>query len=790
MINWDQFEQLVVNNLNRDIEINKNPEQHSAISLPFNQSLFIVAGPGSGKTTVVVLKILKFILVDDLDPSNVVAITFTRKAASELKSRILGWGDKLKQVLLNNSGYSQIHRQVGSLDFNQIIIGTLDSITEDALGEYRAPGTPKPVVIEDFVANALMTRVGLFDHGRFTNPDLIDYIRERKGLNREPNVPEMSEALLEIKDKFFYYQVDIDAYKRNHVHPGALVACDAILDYRHELVEEKILFDFALLETEFLSQLRVGKLNQFLKKIKFVLVDEYQDTNLLQEQIYMEFTKAALRNNGSITIVGDDDQSLYRFRGATVDLFQEFQSKFNNHIGLSSKKIYLLKNYRSTPNIVNFCNQFVLLDRSYQNSRVKSKPQITTSRSLPFENYPIIGIFRNNIHTLAADLAFFIHSVVHGRGVQTQDNIGNIFNIEINPTSGSPSDIVFLCSSPQELKYNGEGRLPFFLRNELLNLSPQIQVFNPRGQSLEKIRDVQVLCGLILKCIDSDKSVRASMDLPRFVIQIFEQWELNADRHITNNPVPRNKISLEKFVNAWGKRNPTGKRTWQREVSLNELIYKLVTWIPSMQDDVEGLVYLEAITRTVTQSTLFGSFGSEIVYDPLDQKLSKSSVKEAIRNILIPIAAGSIKIDEDLLETLPKNRLNLMSIHQSKGLEFPVVIVDVGSDFKTKHQSQEFKRYPMTGNTACDMEDDMRNYSPLGKNTRSTTDRAFDDLIRQYFVAYSRPMDLLILVGLNSCKDGYPLSSGRIKYIPNISTGWDRYETWHWGEGLRNLIHI
>ena len=71
-------------------------EQHKAIKSNKNSSLFMVAGPGSGKTTVMVLKILKFIFVDNVDPASIVATTFTVKAASELSSRIYDWGNVIK----------------------------------------------------------------------------------------------------------------------------------------------------------------------------------------------------------------------------------------------------------------------------------------------------------------------------------------------------------------------------------------------------------------------------------------------------------------------------------------------------------------------------------------------------------------------------------------------------------------------------------------------------------------------------------------------------------------------
>jgi DNA helicase-2/ATP-dependent DNA helicase PcrA len=114
-------------------------------------------------------------------------------------------------------------------------------------------------------------------------------------------------------------------------------------------LQNRLFFDFAQLEQEFLTRLQNGTLDRFLQYIRFVLVDEYQDTNLLQEQIYFELTRAALRNRGSITIVGDDDQSLYRFRGATVDLFQAFLPRINGELSIQPTIVYLSRNYVRPP---------------------------------------------------------------------------------------------------------------------------------------------------------------------------------------------------------------------------------------------------------------------------------------------------------------------------------------------------------------------------------------------------------------------------------------------------------
>ena len=126
MISNEEFEEIVVNVLERDIS--SNEDQKNAILSQPNQSLFLVAGPGSGKTTVMVLKILKFIFVDDINPSEILATTFTKKAAEELYSRILGWGDEIKNHIIDQSDDFEIFEKIARIDFNQIQVGTTDKL--------------------------------------------------------------------------------------------------------------------------------------------------------------------------------------------------------------------------------------------------------------------------------------------------------------------------------------------------------------------------------------------------------------------------------------------------------------------------------------------------------------------------------------------------------------------------------------------------------------------------------------------------------------------------------------
>jgi len=774
MIEYYDFEEAVVKELGRDIRATVNPDQYEAINADKDDSLFIVAGPGSGKTTVMVLKVLKFIFVDDVDPSEILATTFTRKAAAQLKNRIIEWGNKLKSSFINNSNYITIIGDLFALNFKRVTIGTIDSIAEDVLRKNMDLSDSQFTIIEDFVSNSLMTKIGLLDHERQKERQLKSFLNQIRGTRSRLNVSMMSQILLEIKDRIYHDRIDFNEFIDNYKHPGAQIARDAILDYIKEL-QKRSLLDFSMLEDEFLKRLKNGGLKKFLKRIKVILVDEYQDTNLLQETIYFQIAKAAIKNRGSIVVVGDDDQSLYRFRGATVELFGDFENRIEKEIGIKPHFINLSKNYRSTESIVDFCNQFIGIDKGYEKARIEGKKPIDCSDKGSSAEFPVLGMFRDDINTLARDMASFLNEVVNGDGFNFKLE-NETFKINIDENEGSPGDIALLCSSPLELDFKGNQRLPCLLKDELNQYNPQLPIFNPRGQNLARIKVVEIVCGLLLECIDPDASIQNELrGLPQNAVYRFNAWRSRALKYVKNDE----NGFIEDFIHSW-------KIEFKGEASLLDIMESLVKWIGEVEDP-EGSVYLEVITKTIGQTSLFSDFNAKIILNEEDKQY-KDSIIEAIWNIFVPIALGAINIDMDVLEELPQNQINVMSIHQSKGLEFPIVVVDVGSDFKMNHSYHSFKRFPGTPGKSCTIEDNMREYSLIGKSKRDGKDRAFDDLIRQYFVAFSRSKSILILVGLNSVKDGYFFNE-KVRYIPNVATGWDRKEQWHW-MGLDFLFHI
>jgi DNA helicase II / ATP-dependent DNA helicase PcrA len=746
-------------------------QQAQAINSSATSSLFIVAGPGTGKTASLALRILKLVLVDGVPPRGILATTFTKKAAEELRSRVLGWGFRVIDTLKNDTNLSTKQKTfVNEVDINQVRTGTVDSLCEQLLREFRAPGTQPPVLADEFVSKTLMLREGLFGSRRDQDPGLDAFLLSIYSDNNKRfnfHAGTKTKLVKEIWERRFQDQVNWSQFPLGGApasHPARKLINDAHQAYETAL-RSAGLVDFSLLEDEVLKRLRAGQLKEFTDDLKVLLVDEYQDTNLLQEQLYFELATAC---GGALVVVGDDDQSLFRFRGATVDLFRDFPIRYQQRFKKAPTTIFLTHNYRSTRNIVSFVNAYATLDAGYQAVRVAGKPPLTHGPNAT-NGLSILAMFRDDIDTLATDLSGLIHSAFRGKGFTVPGGA-----ILCTSPGGDVGDCAILCSSPAELSASGRPRLPLLLRQELANKHPAIPVFNPRGEDVSTVDVVERFGGLLLECLDPGGALSGQTSgISRDAQVVFARWR---QRAITFAQDPTTPTGLLDYAQGWANRDPNRSGfVWPRNTTAIELIYGLVHYLPELHDDPEGQVYLEVFTRQLGACQQVGKFDGRVVTEQANQGLSDASVQELLRLFLGPIADGVVDVNEDLMDTFPRDHLSILSIHQSKGLEFPLTIVDVGSDFKDL-RSPAFKRMPTGGSAPHRMEDLLRVHSPLGVPGRSPRDRAFDDLYRQFFVAFSRPQDILLLVGVTPTLPG-----GR---VPNAATGWDRGGVCRWATNL------
>ena len=368
-----------------------------------------------------------------------------------------------------------------------------------------------------------------------------------------------------------------------------------------------------------------------------------------------------------------------------------------------------------------------------------------------------------------------------------------------------------LCSRISSAEYGrrrpdgspGRERFPLKLRDALSRANPPVATFNPRGTPLRDIPAVQELLGNVLDCLDPDESILASLretqdEDGNFKIRYRQNGTTLANWRAVARAARGNRPrELSDFIECWGTRAATRQiNTRRARVSLNDIIFKLIKWLPNFQSDIEHLAWLEAVQRAVTSSAVLGGFAGNILFKEgeIDDDLSVRSVIHAYQRVLFPIAEDLVEISEDTLDTLSRDRLNIMTIHQAKGLEFPITIVDVGTAMEDLRWIKARSRFPTAPDSVHKMEAFFRPYSNIGLPNRSGLDRAFDDLVRNYFVAFSRAQDVLILAGHTKSEQ----RAHRRKRDPgrHVGTGWIRSTTddpndadWPW-EGMAHIARI
>lgn len=751
-----------------------NDGQASCLSNSLDAPAFIVAGPGSGKTRVLVQRALRHVFVDRLLPEQIVITTFTKKAAKEIRSRLIDWGEALLEAVRTSAKKSNDAELLGFLetvDINRFVTGTLDSLCEDALEITRTPAEPRYTLLDPFVARTTLSRRGKLSEAR-SNCDELDKFLGGFTFDGKPTTTTAGavQALKPIADRVIHDRLD-EAVFDDDKDIGRHAALAVIREYDAHL-EETAQLDFPRLERTVLERIRENRDIGALNDARAVLVDEYQDTNLLQEQIYFGLVK---RNNAAFTVVGDDDQSLYRFRGATIELFRDFASRAGEALDCGQiSPIYLKENYRSSKAIVDFFNDFIANDPDFNPAaRVEPlKPVITASGDVP--HFPILGIFRDSPEETAAAVADFLEAVFEGSGAIIGDTG---LTLRANADGGDYGDAVLLAKSVREFGPAWGGnppkpKLPYLLRQELNGRS--VPVFNPRGRPAHDVSAVRTLLGLILECLDPYGLVQEELSIRYQAKQLFSEWRSAAQRLLDMNPIAEDGKHLSERVSEM-QDLANSQTDGPRDVPILDFVYAFSPYFEEFSDDPEHQVYFEGVSRAAAQLVSFSGYSGAILRDdPHNQR----SIQSAMRDFLAPLADGDIDIDEEIFSDVPRNCLNMMTIHQAKGLEFPLVLLDVSSEFSRNNHNQRFKRFPEKPSATVEMEEAFAPYTPIGslRQERSPLQRTFEDIIREYYVAFSRPESVLVLVG--NAK-----SLATKTTIKHIGQFWRADSSWAWTDG-------
>lgn len=314
-----------------DYQKELTPEQFEAVNT--NSGAFLViAGAGSGKTRTLIYRVAKLI-EDGIDPKNILLLTFTRKAAQEMLSRC--------ELLLDERA-------------KQVAGGTFHSFASMILRKYSS-------MLE------LKNNFTIMD--RSDAEDVINHVRTFVVQKKDKRFPR-KKTLLDIYSKAINKSEPLETVVQNYF--GQFEYClDEILEICKRYAaykRENSLLDYddllLYLKTLLISNEEVRK--KISNQYKYILVDEYQDTNLLQAQI----VKLLASEHNNIFAVGDDSQSIYSFRGANFKNIMKFTEIFEN-----ARVLKLEENFRSTQPILDFTNNVI------QNAKEKYSKKLYTRRA-------------------------------------------------------------------------------------------------------------------------------------------------------------------------------------------------------------------------------------------------------------------------------------------------------------------------------------------------------------------------------------------------------------------------
>jgi len=578
-----------------------NPAQREAV-LHHEGPLLVIAGAGSGKTRVLTTRIAWLIRHHGVDPSRILAVTFTNKAAGEMRERIA-------RLLSQDS------------DVPGLTAPPPDSVRKMWCGTFHAIG-------------ARMLRTNARCVGRTANFTIYDEddtlgiikrVMERVGVSPKKWTPKsiaslISDAKNALVTPAEYQQVALDPLSRAAAVvyaelEGALRAANAVT-----------FDDLLVLPVQVLRE-NAEVLAHYSGRFDFILVDEYQDTNRAQFQ----FIKLLGAGHGNVAVVGDDDQSIYGWRGADIRNILDFEKEF-----ASAKVVRLEENYRSTPGILELANAAISANVARRGK---------TLRATRPGGEPV---------TLAAalderDEADFVVDEIHARQSTEQRELGDFAILyRTNSQSRALEDALRKSSIPYRLI----GAVRFYDRREIRDLMSYLKMIaNPSDN--EAFRRAVAVPRRKL----GDTTIEAVAVAARAAgISMLE----TADRpELLESVRSAAREGLQDFA-----RLIRGLRERAKEASVDELLRELVDAIryadylqaeapESARDRIENVAALiDGAAETVVDE------GGEVGLTPLDHFLQRAMLVAGV-DTLDPNADG----------------VTLMTLHNAKGLEFPVVFI-------------------------------------------------------------------------------------------------------------------
>ncbi|CAL62335.1 putative DNA helicase II [Herminiimonas arsenicoxydans] len=657
-----------------------NAQQIEAI-LATDGPVLIIAGPGSGKTFTLVERIVYLITNKGIAPESLFVVTFTDKAARELTTRI---SNRLAELGIQ-------------FNLNEMYLGTFHSICLRLLEDYR----------EFTRLKRSFTLFDQFDQQYFLYQRIKDF-RELPDAqlvigDDQTGRWAQSENLLKWLNKVSEEALDaatLAAAPEPEIR--ALATCFA--KYQ-ELLHEHNSLDFSGIQYEALQLLekRPEVLAQLRGKLTHLMVDEYQDTNTIQERILLLL--AGERCN--LCVVGDDDQGLYRFRGATIRNILEFPALFDDG---QCKQVKLTVNYRSHPDIIRFYNEWMKEQVWDDGTRVFRFAKQIVPREDEFPDLPAAVRLaasddKDDTTNWHAEVLAFLNGL---------------------KASGQLADwnqVAFLYRSVKNDKVVALAR---FLEAQ------GVPVFSPRSNMFFEREEIRLMIGALIFLFPQFPKVRAWTE--GVTLPIWDYYDHQCFKpFIDELRKPENKPLLD-WARPLAKRHAVlGQNT---DYSFSGLFYQLLQF-PLFsrflaEDAVQGVDKGRAARNLGTFSKLLTKFEYLHYVSVLNPEFLEKNLRDLFNQFMRFLVDGGIGEYEDEAEYAPKGCVSFLTIHQSKGLEFPVVVC--GS----------LEAVPRKQYSALDVLLEDGGY--LSKERFEPLDHIKNfDFWRLFYTAFSRAQNLLVL---------------------------------------------
>ncbi len=654
-----------------------SPNQNQQIAIHHHKGpLLIIAGPGSGKTYTLVERIINLITTQGAKPEQLLVVTFTEKAAQELKTRI---SNRILDLDL-------------SFNVNEMYLGTFHSICLRVLEEFRDFTRLKRsfILMDQFDQQYLLYQ----NLREFSNIIGIEHIQGEQKLPAWVK----SENLLKWLNKVSEEALDVDELcLSSDAAINALGDCYRV--YQGILAKRNSL-DFSCIQLETYSLLRDHPeiLAELQNRLEYLMVDEYQDTNTIQEKLLHQL----MGSKQNICVVGDDDQALYRFRGASVRNILEFPDQFAPN---QCQQVKLSINYRSHPDIVNFYDTY-MGDKLWLRNGVNYRyAKNIKARDDTFQDIP---------------------TVVSSITPEDDDWHDDVYQM-----------LIFLKEQGKLRDWNQVAFLFRSVKNDKVKKLAQsleekgIQVYSPRANMFFQREEIQLVIGVLHMIFPMVLADRKQRRLDGKGLAIWEYYEKECLGRLLGE---LRKPEQTDLLN-WCKRKAHEHINLDKNSnsSFLSLFYEILQF-PLFSEFVHQENGNGRAQRNLAQfSRMLGKYEYLHYVSVISPKYLERHLRNLFDNFLRFLFDGGIDEYEDMSEYAPSGSVSFLTIHQAKGLEFPIVFV--GS-----LEASPRKQYTEL--------DEILETQYMGKAPfEPLEDTKYFDFWRLYYTAFSRPQNLLVLTG-------------------------------------------